>query len=91
MRKFTEYESMAKLDMTETERVALKERFEQISTGFNALEAYETDEVKPLVTVLDTKNVFREDKTAKFMPREELLKNAPEQHDGYFQVPAAID
>jgi len=82
---------MAMLDLTESERTHLKERFDEISSGFSALDAYDTDGALPLVTVLELRNVMREDITAKFMPREELLENAPEQHDGYFQVPAAID
>ena len=91
MREFTDYESMAMLDLSESERLGLKERFNEITGGFSALDAYDTSGAKPMVTVLDLYNVLREDISAKLMPRDELLKNAPEQHDGYFQVPAAID
>ena len=79
------------LDLSESERSQLKERFEAVSGGFSALDAYNTDEVEPLVTVLESHNILREDVSSKFMPRGELLANAPEQHDGYFQVPAAIE
>jgi len=82
---------MAMLDLSEDERVLLKERFDAISGGFSALDAYDTDGVEPLVSVLDLQNVLREDVSVKFMSREELMANAPESHDGYFQVPAAID
>ena len=91
MRNFTDYEEMAMLDMPQTEREALEKRFREITDKFTALETYETDGAEPLVTVLDSYNIFREDISSKFIPREELLSNAPEQHDGYFQVPAAID
>jgi len=43
------------------------------------------------VTVLDLHNILREDAAAKYFSREELLVNAPEQHNGYFRAPAAID
>ena len=91
MRSFTDYESMAMLDLPESEREMLKERFDAITDEFTALDGYDTSEVEPLVTVLDVQNVMREDVAAKYMTRDELLKNAPEQHDGYFQVPATID
>jgi len=91
LREFTDYESMVMLELSETERMKLKESFEKITDGFSALDAYDTSGVEPLVTVLDVSNVLREDIPAKFITREELLKNAPEQHDGYFQVPATID
>ena len=79
------------LDLPESEREMLKERFDAITDEFTALDGYDTSEVEPLVTVLDVQNVMREDVSAKYMTRDELLKNAPEQHDGYFQVPATID
>jgi len=82
---------MAMLDLPESEREMLKERFDAITDEFTALDGYDTSEVEPLVTVLDVQNVMREDVAAKYMTRDELLKNAPEQHDGYFQVPATID
>jgi aspartyl-tRNA(Asn)/glutamyl-tRNA(Gln) amidotransferase subunit C len=91
MRKFTDYESMAMLDLPESERVILMVRFDEITGGFAALDAFDTGDVEPLVSVLDFHSVLREDEAVKFISRDELLKNAPEQHDGYFQVPAAID
>ena len=91
MRNFTDYENMAMLELSESERTVLSEHFDEIVGGFAALDAYDTSGVEPLVTVLELQNVLREDIPVKFMPREELLKNAPEQHDGYFRVPATID
>jgi len=79
------------LDLNEAERELLKERFEEIARGFSVLDSCELDGVEPLVSVLDSFNILREDVPGKFIFRDELLKNAPGQHDGYFQVPAAID
>jgi len=91
MRTFKDYESMAMLDLQESERVRLAERFDKMTGGFAVLDAFDTSDVEPLVSVLDLHSVLREDEAKKFISRYELLKNAPEQHDGYFQVPAAID
>jgi len=82
---------MAMLDLDDDERALLRERFDEITGGFSALDAYDTDGAQPLVSVLELQNVLREDVSSSFMTREELLKNAPEQHDGYFSAPAAID
>jgi aspartyl-tRNA(Asn)/glutamyl-tRNA(Gln) amidotransferase subunit C len=81
---------MAMFNLPEAERVALKERFDEIANGFSALDKYDTYGVEPLVTVLDLHNILRDDIPTKFMPRDELMKNAPEQEDGYFRVPATI-
>jgi aspartyl-tRNA(Asn)/glutamyl-tRNA(Gln) amidotransferase subunit C len=85
------FESMAMLELSESEFSVLKLRFDAVVSGFNALEKYDTSGVEPLVTVLERFNVLREDVSTKFMPRDELMKNAPEQHGGYFVAPATID
>jgi len=91
LRAFSDYENMAMLELSDAERLRLKERFDEITGGFAALDAYDTDGIEPLVSVLDSFNILREDVSVKKLSREELLANAPEQHDGYFQVPATID
>ena len=79
------------LDLSDVERARLVDRFDEITGGFSVLDDFDTSEVEPLVSVLDLYNVMRDDVVVKFVSRDELLKNAPEQHDGYFQVPAAIE
>ena len=91
MRSFTDYENMAMFDLQESERERLTGRFEEVTGGFSALDAFDVSGVEPLVSVLDMDNVMREDVSSKFMSRDELLENAPESYEGYFQVPAAID
>ena len=97
LRAFSDYENMAMLEFSDEERITLKRRFDEITSGFSALDAYDTDGIEPLVTVLDLHSIVREDITSKTVSREELLANAPKQSntpersDGYFQVPAAID
>ena len=90
MRDFIVYEGMAMLALPDDDRVGLRERFDVVVGGFDELEKFDTAGVEPLVTVLDLCNVMREDVPVKFMSREELMSNAPEQHDGYFQVPATV-
>jgi len=86
-----DYEAMAMLDLPEDERAVLGERLNEIEAGFAALEQIDTDGVEPLVTVLDTINIMREDVAIKQFTRDEILANAPEQQDGYFQVPGTLE
>ena len=85
------YEAMAKLNLPETERQWVKDRAEKLMDSFSALENIDTTNTEPLVTVLNIQNVMREDEAKKFITREELLSNAPEQYDGYFQVPKTLE
>ncbi len=87
------YETMAKLNLTEPERVQLTERVNELIASFDLLEHVGADVsgAEPLVSVLDRQTVLREDVSVKFITREELLSNAPEQYDGYFQVPRTLE
>jgi len=91
MIEIKEYEAMAMLDLPGDERELLAERFNALEGSFAGLERINVDGVRPLVTVLDLNNVFREDVAVKLISREEILATAPEQHDGYFQVPGTLE
>jgi len=90
LKSFKDYEKMVMLDLPEPEREKLRKRFDAIVNEFSALDTYDTDDIEPLVTVLDLNNIMREDISEKTITREDLLKTAPEQHNGCFQAPAAI-
>ena len=84
-------ESMAMFELAEEERAELSGRLERLAAGFEALEHTITDEAsQPLVTVLDLENIMREDAAVKSFTRDEILACAPEQYDGYFQVPGTL-
>ena len=85
------YEKMMKLRLTVEERATMPSYIEAFKEQFGELDKIDTEGVEPLVTVLDIYNVLRDDVAEKLISREELLKNAPEQYDGYFQVPKTVD
>ncbi|MCL2391160.1 MAG: Asp-tRNA(Asn)/Glu-tRNA(Gln) amidotransferase subunit GatC [Oscillospiraceae bacterium] len=85
------YEAMAMLDLDEAERKQLAMHIEGLKESFSALDSVDTSGILPLVSVPQLQNVLREDVADKMMSRDEILKNAPEQYDGYFQVPGTLD
>ena len=90
MKNINDYEAMAKLDLSETERRWVSDKADMLIDSFSQIKNIDTSGVEPLVTVLNIKNIFREDICTKMLSREELLANAPEQCDGYFQVPKTL-
>ena len=86
-----EYEAMSKLTLPESERSLISEKAGMLNESFAALALIGTDGVKPLVTVLDMQNVLRPDISVKLFSRDEILKNAPAGHDGYFEAPKTLD
>jgi len=91
MLEVTGYEKMAMLDLKSSERDAIYERMKELENYFLRLEQIDTENVQPLVSVLDIKNVLREDVSFKRISRDEMLENAPEQWDGYISVPGTLE
>ncbi len=85
------YESMTKILLSESERSEISAQADKLVSSFAALESINTSNVDVLFTVLDIKNVFRDDAAIKEISKETLLSNAPEQYDGYFQVPKTLE
>ena len=85
------YETMAKLNFSETERERAVNCADMLIKSFELLDKIDTRCVMPLISVLDIKNIMREDAVIKNITRDELLSNAPEQYEGYFQVPRTLD
>ena len=91
MKDIKEYEAMTKLDLPEEERRLLSGRISRLMDSFSVLEKIDTSGTEPLVTVLDLKNILRDDAAKKIVTRDELLSAAPEEYDGYFQVPRTLE
>ena len=85
------YEAMAKLDLNDAERQIVQERAYSFVNSFSALEDIDTADTEPLVTVLEHQSVLRDDCVKKWNNREKLLSSAPDQYDGFFRLPKALD
>ena len=87
----SELEKMAKLRLSENEKDEISNFLEFLTCDLEKLSQIRTAEVKPLIHGIELTNIFREDKSAKWISRDKLLENAPEHEDGYFKVPKTID
>ncbi|NYE08848.1 aspartyl-tRNA(Asn)/glutamyl-tRNA(Gln) amidotransferase subunit C [Bacillus niacini] len=82
--------NLARLEISEEEAEIFTKQLDAIITFAEQLNELDTTNVEPTYHVLDMKNVFREDSKEKGLPREEVLKNAPDHQDGQIKVPAII-
>jgi len=89
--RIDDYANMAKIALSDSERSNITTQADMLIDSFKSLESINTDGVEIQVTVLDIKNVLRDDIMQKTVSRETLLSNAPEQYGGYFQVPKTLD
>lgn len=91
MQNIAEYAALERLRLTADETAQIAAAAQILEASFAALAMIDTGNCEPLVTVLPVQNVLREDRSSKMLSREELLSTAPEQYDGYFQVPKTLE
>lgn len=83
--------NLARLAVTEEEVEKFTQQLDKIISFAEQLSELDTENVEPTSHVLDMKNVMREDVPQKGLPREEVLKNAPEHENGQIKVPSIIE
>ena len=82
--------NLARLAITEEETEKFTKQLDAIITFAEQLNELDTENVEPTSHVLEMKNVVREDSPKPGLPREEVLKNAPEHQNGQIKVPAIL-
>ncbi len=82
---------LAKLEFGDAEKEKIRLDMEKMLDYVDMLNELDTADVEPLVQVIDTGNVFREDEITNPDDREAMLANAPEKKDGQYVVPHTFD
>lgn len=87
----TELEKLNRVELTEAERGRVLDFFAVLAAGEKKLAVVDTENVERMVHVNPMENIFREDVPFQRFSREDLLKGAPEQEGGYWQVPRLLE
>jgi len=82
---------LARLELQEDEKDKLVEQFSNILEYFNQLSEVDTDGIEPMAHAIPIVNVMREDKSETVITRDEIMKNAPLEEEGFFKVPKITD
>ena len=82
---------LAKLELTETERQQAMEDMQKMLYYIDQLNELDTSQTEPMPHIFPIQNVFRDDEAVNGDDREAMLKNAPKQKDGQYQVPKTIE
>ena len=83
--------NLARLALSEEEVKRLQYEMSRILVYFRQLQQLDTEDVPITSHAVPMTNVFREDKVGQSLPREEVLRNAPDQIEGFFRVPRIIE
>lgn len=82
---------LSRLEIDEKNIGKVTEQMSSIINMADQLSEVETKGVKETVQVVDRDTVFREDKPEHWQERTELMKNVPEQANGFIKVPVIIN
>ena len=82
---------LARLNLTQEEKERYSEQLSAILDYADSLKEIDTSGISPTSSVLTKLTVLRADITKSGLTREDLLRNAPEQRDNQFKVPAILE
>ncbi|MCR4849662.1 MAG: Asp-tRNA(Asn)/Glu-tRNA(Gln) amidotransferase subunit GatC [Lachnospiraceae bacterium] len=82
---------LAKLELNEAQKERAKKDMADMLDYIDKLGELDTDGIEPMSHVFDVKNVWREDVVTNTDDRENIIKNAPGEKNGMFEVPKTFD
>ena len=82
---------LAQLILDDDSKERLVHEMGDILEYMDKLEELDTDDIEPMMHVLDLVNVYREDVVRESLPREVAMQNAPKSDGEYFLVPRILD
>ena len=78
---------LARLELTTSEIDQMSKQLGDIIEYVTQMNEVDTTGVEPMAHPLPAVNVMRDDQVKYEQTKEELMKNAPEEEDGFFKVP----
>ncbi len=81
---------LARLELTDETIAQYSAQLGDILGYMDKLGELDTQSVEPMYTPVDHTTVLREDEVKKLVPREDILKNAPETDGAFFIVPRIV-
>ena len=82
---------LARLELTEEETVRYCGQLSAILDHVAKLQQLDTDKIPPTASIFSGDSHLRCDEPRPGLPREELLKNAPEHEKGQFKIPTVFE
>jgi aspartyl-tRNA(Asn)/glutamyl-tRNA(Gln) amidotransferase subunit C len=82
---------LARLELSAEEQEQFTEQLNAILSYAEKLNELDTEHIQPTTHVLKLVNVMREDVTRASLTIEQVMRNAPEEEDDQFRVPAVLE
>ncbi len=82
--------TLAKLEFKEEQAISIQQDLSRMLDFVNKLSEVDTNNVEPLVYMLDEPSILRKDEAVQKISQQEALKNAPDKDTDFFKVPKVI-
>jgi aspartyl-tRNA(Asn)/glutamyl-tRNA(Gln) amidotransferase subunit C len=82
---------LTRLGLSAADKELFGRQLNNILLYMEKLDELETGGVDPLAHILPLHNVLRADRVRRELSQAEVLKNAPDQKEGFFKVPPVIE
>lgn len=82
---------LAKLEFSDEQLEKFTDEFAKIIEYVGQLKEVDTEGVEPTYNISAKIQPLREDVVIPSLPKEDVLKNAPEEQYGYFKLPRIMD
>lgn len=82
---------LARLELSSEEEQQFTEQLNAILSYADKLNELDTEHVEPTSHVLKLVNVMRDDETKPSLSIEQVMRNAPDEEDDQFRVPAVLE
>lgn len=82
---------LARLELEDDDIEALRDELGEVLEYVAKIEELDTEDVEPTTHAALQQMAGRDDEVEEGLSREEVLDNAPDEEDGQFRVPRAVD
>ena len=82
---------LSKLKISSDSEDKMAEELNNILNWVESLQEVNTEEIEPLLSVLNEKMPFRDDEVVMDDNQGDILNNAPEKKSGFFVVPKVVE
>jgi len=82
---------LSRLELTDEQKARYRQQLEAILDHIAKLQELDTKDVLPTTSVSVGQMPLRADESRPGLSKEDLLKNAPKQAEGQFQIPPVFD
>ncbi|HZT06309.1 MAG TPA: Asp-tRNA(Asn)/Glu-tRNA(Gln) amidotransferase subunit GatC [Chloroflexota bacterium] len=82
---------LARLGISDDEKRTFREQLSAILEHMRTLTELDTSGIPPTAQVIPLRNVMRDDEVRPSLPREDVLRNAPDREGEFLRVPPVLD